>query len=230
MKIYAFPYAFGGANIYSKFRSNLDPNITMKAMNYPGHEERILEEPVDSIVLLAEDAYNQIKSDLEEDYYLLGYSMGGYVSVELYHLIVRKGRKPPKGIILLATDEPLADQELNDKNLESIEVIREILTDYGNTSKEVINDNELMELLAPIIKNDCIAIRNYPTQFCGNRIVTCPVLLIKGEEDADPANDLKWKSYVKDLTYEVVKGDHFFLFNSNVDEEVRKRIEKYVLG
>ena len=230
MKIYAFPYAFGGANIYNQFKGSLDSRIKFKSMNYPGHEDRFAEDLLDSITLLAEDAYTQMKPELKEDYYLLGYSMGGYVCVELYHIIMKNGMKPPKGIILLSVDEPMAKTSLDDKDLDNMEVIREILSENGNTDEEVIHDNELMELLAPIIKNDAIADRNYRKEFDENRIILCPVLLIKGEEDANADEDLKWKKYIKDLRYEVVKGDHFFLFNPNLGDEVKNMVENFTLA
>lgn len=90
--LFAFPYAFGGANIYTKIEKYLDKEIKLLPINYPGHESEWMRNPCNTIQGIAEDVYRKISENLDEDYALLGYSMGGIVCYELYQLLHKNNK------------------------------------------------------------------------------------------------------------------------------------------
>ena len=119
-------------------------------MNYPGHESRYSERLLSSIQQIAEDAYNQICDKLDNDYSLLGYSMGGYICYELYHVIKRNNKRLPKNIFVFATNEPGYKQEYKNGDEMDLAQIRETLNEYGATSEEVLNNDAMIDIIAPL--------------------------------------------------------------------------------
>lgn len=94
IKIFAFPYAIGGASAYKDLSNKLsEKGYELCAVNYSGHETRFDEKLIDSIQDIAQDMYNQISKYLDDDYCLLGYSMGGTVCYELFQIIKKNRRK-----------------------------------------------------------------------------------------------------------------------------------------
>ena len=215
--LFAFPYAFGGASIYYKLQDYLHKDINIVSVNYPGHESRYSERLLSSIQQIAEDAYNQICDKLDNDYSLLGYSMGGYICYELYHVIKRNNKRLPKNIFVFATNEPGYKQEYKNGDEMDLAQIRETLNEYGATSEEVLNNDAMIDIIAPIVRKDTSAIENYiPT---GHELgkIKCPVTIIRGsnEENTENCQD-EWNKYFdSECEYIEVDGGHFFMFEND---------------
>lgn len=219
MNLFAFPYAFGGANIYKQIEKFLDNNINLIAVNYPGHETEYNRQPCKSIQDIANDIYNRIKDKLDEEYMFLGYSMGGLISYELYQIIRKNNKKLPRHIFLFASNEPNYPHEKKDYENFDINQIKEELIELNGTNNEVISNDEIIEFLSPIIKSDLIAISNYEPTIEVNSKVKSPVTIVRGENEQDIIDcEQGWNKYLSnECEYIMVKGDHFFLFNEEIN-------------
>lgn len=216
VNLYAFSYAFGGGNIYWETEMFLDNNINMIPLDYPGHESRYSEELLSSIQDMAEEAYNQICNKLNEEYSLLGYSMGGYVCYELYHIIKRNNKKLPTNIFLFATNEPEYKYKYMSGESMSLTQVKEILEEMGATSKEILNNDEVIEMVAPIVRKDISAIENYiPTSYMVGKI-ECPVTIVRGSKEKNENCQTEWNKYFEsECEYIVIDGEHFFMFEDD---------------
>ncbi|OSX93766.1 thioesterase II family protein [Bacillus mycoides] len=223
--LFAFPYAFGGANIYTKIEKYLDKEIKLLPINYPGHESEWMRNPCNTIQGIAEDVYRKISENLDEDYALLGYSMGGIVCYELYQLLHKNNKKLPKYIFLFGANEPDFKQEQQDYENFTTEQIRDKLIKLDGTSIEVLYNDELMEFLKPIITSDLTALANYEPTSCSNVKLVCPVVVVRGSEEEDTENcEIGWNKYIENsCEYLVVEGNHFFLFDKD-----EKKVASYV--
>ena len=127
--------------------------------------------------------------------------------------ILAAGKKLPQHIFILGTPEP---QYLHaQKNYESFdfEQIKAELTAHDGTPDELLEYDELIELLMPIVKADCIALRDYRWQEQKEH-VHCSVTVIRGslEPNLEHCKE-RWETCIgHDIEYICLEGKHFFLF------------------
>ena len=215
MKIFAFPYAMGGANAYHMLKNKLEPfGYEVVALNYPGHESRIIEDLLETMQEIARDMYQQISSCLDEDYCLLGYSMGGTICYELYQLIKKNNRKLPRHVFLLAADDPDAEPDFTDCKNMTLQRVRSILAEIGGTPDEILESDDMMEFLQPMVKADLYALEQYiPAQ---DFKIECGVTLIRGTGEDNARCPWGWNRYFRNpCDYHEVEGEHFFMFDSD---------------
>ena len=218
MRLISLPYAFGNANIYLDLFRALNGRIQTTAVEYAGHGRRFDEELHSRIEDVAADVYDQIAGLLAsgEDYCLLGYSMGGLVAYELYYRILAAGRKLPKHIFILGTPEP---QHLHvQKEYECFDTaqIKAELTKHNGTPDELLECDELIELLVPIVKADCIALRDYRWHEKAEGI-SCGVTVIRGTKEPELEHCReRWEACIgHEIEYICLEGKHFFLFEED---------------
>ena len=215
MRLIAIPYAFGSANIYLDLFHALNGTVSTTAIEYSGHGRRINDQLLTSMDSVADDVYRQIEGILAsgEDYCLLGYSMGGLVAYELYYKILAAGRKLPQHIFILGTPEPQYLHAQKDYESFDFEQIKAELTAHDGTPDELLDCDELIELLMPIVKADCIALRDYRWQKRDEQ-VHCGVTVIRGslEPNLEHCREL-WETCIgHEIEYLCLEGKHFFLF------------------
>lgn len=58
--MFCFSYAGGGASVFRSWQRKLGDQICVCPAHYPGHEERILEEPIRDMEVLVTNIYEEI--------------------------------------------------------------------------------------------------------------------------------------------------------------------------
>ena len=216
MQLLTFPYAFGTDGIYDGLTKELSKKIKVKNMNYPGHGKRITENLMYSIEEIANDAISSIK-DINEDYALLGYSMGAKVCCEIIRQIEEKSYRKPKHIFFVASDPPSNAIKMSKADEIDLQEARDILRKMGNTPKEVLESKELMEFFHPIIKADAKALESYHCPSWPLASGDIAVTIINGKGDAAREKEKAWKKFLpKSASCEFLRfdGSHFFLFEN----------------
>ena len=89
IKMFCFTYAGGAASFYNEIEQSLKDNIELVKLDYAGHGKRYREDLYSDFKELAEDMYNQVKMQCDENtpYVFMGYSMGSIVVFELLRMI-----------------------------------------------------------------------------------------------------------------------------------------------
>jgi surfactin synthase thioesterase subunit len=226
MKLFTFPYAFGTDNIYFDLKKELSHQINVENMNYPGHGTRIQEKLVYSIEELAKDAINFIRTT-NEDYALLGYSMGSKLCCEIARQLQETSCKQPKHLFLLASPPPSKIAKISQNGEINVQDARQILYEKGNTPKEVIENEELMEFIYPIVQADIKVLETYYCSKWPLQSIDIPVTVINGYEDDAIEREEAWKTFFpNDAVCDFFRfdGDHFFLFNKKENLAMLKEI------
>ena len=233
MKLIALPYAFGNSAVYYPLEKFLSKEIKLIPVEYAGHFQRYKVPLCYSIRDMALDVYNEISDEINEDYALLGYSMGGIVAYELFNLIRQKGRLLPKHIFLFAANDPEFPHSYANYEEYSTQEIKEVLKTFENTPKKLLEDDYILGLVSPFVKSDCIAVRDYVPKSGSEYNISVPVTLLRGDQEKDVEHCKEgWAKYCSaDFTYKVVPGGHFFLFEENGKRmaEYAKLIEDIIL-
>ena len=217
IRLFAIPYAFGGANIYYDLEKEIDENIELIPVEYSGHAGRFSEPLIYNIQEIATDAYTQIADKIRGEYAILGYSMGGIVAYELFRIIKEKGKPLPKCIMAFGSTEP--DFKHKGGNFEEYDVnqIRDLLIEFGGTPPELLEDEQMLEVISTIVISDSIALRDYVPSPCEEYAISVPLTVLRGDKEEKLENcECSWRRYcTSDFTYCIVPGEHFFMFEKD---------------
>ena len=234
MYILTFSYSFGNSNIFYDFSKMFNDDIKMIPLDYPAHGRRMFEEPLFTVKDIVDDMFEQVKEYIYSDkpYCLMGYSMGGIIAYELYQKIAKKGLRLPHRIFIFATTAPDEPQEQRDYENYNLAQIKEELAEMDGTPQEILDNDEYVEMLTPMVKADCIVLRDYKANEQESLKVECGVTVVRGNEE-DKIENCKsgWRRFIKkDFEYVETTGKHFFLFDNDGEryQEFVKFIEERV--
>ena len=225
MKLFCVPYAGGSANGYLKWRRLLDPNIELLPLELKGRGTRFLEEFYVDFDEMVDDLYHNLIQQLDgEAYTLFGHSMGALAVYKLVVKIQKNGVQPPQHVFISGREAPRYQFMRNVhpiSHLPEQEFLKE-LEKYGGLAKEIIENEELLQILTPIIRSDFRLIEQLHLTDIMEKLY-CNVTILNGLQDiTDEKRMTDWYDYV-DGDFELIhyEGGHFFI-DSAMDEVIYK--------
>lgn len=188
-KLFVFPSAGSGVSLFNKLVADLDPEIAVIGMQFPGREERALEAPYKSMPALIEYLLNEFETP-ESDYYFFGHSLGGLIAYELYAALKSAGKRLPQKLILSGTGAPLEKSVGELHLLNDEQFINEIVNKYEN-SQNIEQRTKAMQSVKEMIRADIEVLETHVPKH-GEVIV--PLVLIAGLKDeiCKPARVKEW--------------------------------------
>jgi surfactin synthase thioesterase subunit len=223
MKLFCFPYAGGSSAIFNRWKSYVDTDIEIKAIELAGRGKRIHEDHYSDFNEVIEDVFSLIVDEIKkgENYAFFGHSMGAKIAYELAQQILGMGFPGPEHIFFSGRGAPyvLGKNEKEYHKLPDDEFKQEILK-LGGTPKEFFEHPELLEVFLPLLKNDFkLAARDV----IGKEInpLPCDISVFLGKEEELTAEQIdSWKNYTtQNCSIYYFNGGHFFI-NENVEEIV----------
>jgi medium-chain acyl-[acyl-carrier-protein] hydrolase len=152
--MFCFPYAGGGASIYRGWGASLPADLEVCPVQLPGRESRLRDQPFVRCAEMVPVIAGALRPYFDLPFVFFGHSMGAMIAFELarelrrrgqalpLHLFV-SGRRPPH---LPAREEPIYDLP----EPEFLAKLREL----NGTPEEVLQHEELMRLLLPLLRAD----------------------------------------------------------------------------
>ncbi|HGO1808626.1 TPA: thioesterase II family protein [Staphylococcus aureus] len=227
--IYCIPFAGGTKNIFIPLKNYVIDKLIIKPLELPGHGARFTDTLESEIEGMAEDITNQIMEHGYTEYSILGYSLGAIILYETYYKLKERGFSMPCSLIICA-QEPIGYYDKN-KKIENMDDFnfKNYIKSKGGTSDEVLYNEELWNIVSPILKNDFIAIDKYRNKQKSEKC-KCPIYVFNGESDNISKEVLsKWSDItINDVYYKFFKGSHFFLFDNykNIANELNDMFDK----
>ncbi len=223
-RLICFPYAGGSAQSFKDWATYLPAHMQLCAIQLPGRSSRFTEPLLTSIDAIVSELYREIKPFLNKPFYFYGHSMGAAVSFELTRLLQKDGLAPQR-LFPSGRNAPHRPHEREDIHKLPEPEFRDKLREMNGTPPEILAHEELMDLMAPIVRADFTISETY-TYKPGEKL-TCPITAFGGEKDPDvPAANIEaWLEHtVADGSWYMFPGDHFFL-NSDRDALLKKMSE-----
>lgn len=226
-RLIMFPYAGGGASVFRKW-GKLFSNIRLYAVQYPGRENRMSEEPIKDFDILLNEVFKNLIKIIDDDrpYYLFGHSLGTKLVYELTLRIMNDSMKKPSGIIVSGGKAPCFKEENPIYHLDDIDFIKGI-NRYSGTPEEIIQNIEIMKIFLPMLRADFMIDETYQRKEIEK--IDIPILGLMGTDDKElKIEELKkWSEYTtKDFKYRYIEGGHMFI-NTNT-ELVAKEISSFI--
>jgi len=217
MRLYCFPYAGGSATaIYTKWRRHLPTWLELHPVEFPGRGRRINEDLLRDMPTLAGTLANELSSELHPSHIFFGHSLGALVAFEVAKALVARGKPAPAMLLVSGADAPTVRDDQRYSNLRSDAEVLTHLRELNGTPPEVLENQDLLALMLPIIKADFEICGNY--RYASGRLLECPVHAFGGRLDTTTPESLAaWSEECTGrFSLDLLEGDHFFI-NSELD-------------
>lgn len=205
--VLCFPHAGGCASFFRSWQSLL-PAARVHAVQYPGREDRVMDESPAGLYELAQTVAEEILTGGERYSVLFGHSMGAYVAFEVAHRLRSAGADVPTLVVSSAAAPALRPPVPFE---DSADVLR-YLERYEPVSPEIRQDEELLELILDYVKDDLRLVARY-REHAGKRIGARLVAVV-GADDIPEIRSrfVRWRDHTHGVFVPLVTpGGHFYL-------------------
>ena len=212
LRMFCLPYAGGGASTYRGWGSSLPADIEVCPVQLPGRESRLRDQPFDRAEPMVSAIADALKPYMDMPFVFFGHSMGGLLSFELSRELRRRGQALPLHVFVSGRRAPqLPAREEPIHALPEPEFLLK-LRELNGTPEEVLQHEELMHLLIPILRADFAVNETYaytqeePFDFGISAFGGL------GDEDVTREDVAAWQEHTRGrFRMRMLPGDHFFL-------------------
>lgn len=212
VRLFCFPYAGGSATVFRTWSDVLPPDIEVQAVQLPGREWRIKEEPFRSVFPLAQELATVLKDRFDVPFAFFGHSLGALISFELARELRRRGESLPERLFLSAHRAPHVPKDLPNIHAGPDEEFFEGLRRLAGTPSELLENEDLMELVLPTLRADFAMAETYVCP--PEPPLACPMSVFGGLSDEwTERHKLEpWAEYTTgEFKLRMVPGGHFFV-------------------
>jgi len=212
-RLLCFPYAGGGASLFTGWSANLGPAAEVLPIQLPGRENRLREPPFTDVDALVRSLLQSIGPQLYGPWAVFGHSFGGLLAYETARAAVRDGYQQPQAVFVSACRPPDVETRFAHTlhTMGDEDLIAE-LQELGEAPMTALNDPDLRRLFIPTIRADVELCETY--RFVSDDVLEAPIVALSGADDphADAVEMKRWAEFTHGpFVQEIVDGGHFFL-------------------
>jgi medium-chain acyl-[acyl-carrier-protein] hydrolase len=220
MRLFCFPYSGGGAAVFRGWGDAM-PSLEVCAVQPPGREMRMREAPLTRMAPLVDGVLQAIRPLLDErPYALFGHSLGALTAFEVARAQRRAGGPMPRHLFAsgcpaphLHTGHGAIHGDTPIHTHDDAQLMNE-LRQFQGTPEEILNNDELMQLVLPLLRADFAVYETYA--FAEEPPLDVPFSVLGGLEDGDATREELdgWRAHTTHATgcvLRMFRGNHFFL-------------------
>lgn len=206
-------FHFAGGNRYSLRAFEKQVDATCFFVELPGRGKRMTEKLLTDMDTAVRDVIKQIEPMINAypSYSLFGHSMGALLTYLTTHQLLADNKKLPTHLFVSGRPAPSLKQKKKIRyNLPS-EAFWQEITKYNGTSKEVINNKELVAIFEPILRADFQLIEEYAHS--PKPRVSIPITGFHGTDDDATIQEMEAWQQETTAPFErhQFPGGHFFI-------------------
>ncbi|MER7674798.1 alpha/beta fold hydrolase [Kitasatospora sp. NPDC096128] len=214
-RLVCLPHAGGSASFYLPVSAAMGPGVDVLAIQYPGRQDRRMEQPIDDLTVLVDRLYEVLRRQPELPLTFLGHSMGAAIGFELTRRFEADGTTPVR---LFASGRRAPSTFRQEETFRSDDAILAEVRRLSGTASALLGDEEMMRAALPALRADYKAIEAYRCE--PEAVVDCPITVLTG--DNDPKTTLgeanAWAIHTTSpLDLRVFPGGHFFISERSKD-------------
>ncbi|MFI7549150.1 thioesterase II family protein [Micromonospora sediminimaris] len=210
-RLVCFPHSGGTAAVYRPWSPLVPAGVTLHAVQYPGHADRLAEEPAGSIAEMATQVAAELLRMPPARCALIGHSLGALVAYETARVLRDNGSPVHHLFVSGAAGPRLAGggtiHQLGDEELWSA------IVKLGGIEPELADQPELRDLLLPVLRSDITLHETYRPAPDADPL-DCPVRSYYNTEDplVDADQVAAWAAVnEREFSMRVWPGGHFRL-------------------
>lgn len=208
------PAAGGGASEFARWHQDFPEDVEVLAVQLPGRENRILDAEVTRVDAIVEAIGAELAgASGDVELALFGHCLGAIVMFELAHWLRVHARRPPALLVVSAHPAParvVPPEEVPVHRRSDADVL-EIVGAEAGLAPEVLADEELVELILPVLRADAETYETYA--YRSRPPLDADVLAVGGRDDEVSEEDLHgWAGETRSAcTTRLFPGGHFYL-------------------
>jgi len=204
--------------MYRTWQAGLGPEVEVCAVQLPGRESRLNEEPLSSFPLVVERLAEVLEARLDRPLAFFGHSMGARIGFELARTLRARHAVELEMLLVSGCAAPhLVPRTQRVHKLPDRELLQEI-ADMGGTPPEILANDDLMALYLPSLRADFTVDEVYT--FVPGEPLSCPIHAFGGLQD-QTVNLFELEAWRRHssvgLELHMLAGGHFFLSEHELD-------------
>jgi surfactin synthase thioesterase subunit len=211
LRLLCLPYSGASAMFYHRWRKRLPPWLHVQPLELPGRGLRMDEPLQRHLPTLVGQLADEIASDLHAPYALFGHSLGGLLAFELAHALRARGVPEPLCVLVSATAGPARRDVSDYREAKSDAELVAKLRSLQGTPEEALANQELLDLMLPILRADFLLAGSY--QYQQRPPLQAPIHVFGGKQDSITVDELlDWQcETASGFSLDMFAGGHFFL-------------------
>lgn len=211
LRLVCFPHAGGSASYFRPMAAPLGPTIEMLAVQYPGRQDRRLEQRIEDIAELADLIFDAVRPALDRPFAFFGHSMGAVLAFEVARRLKSQTKTSPQHLFASGRRAPSRYRPEDIHRRDDAGLIAE-LRRLAGADRRWLDDSVLLAMVLPAIRSDYTAIETYT---CPPGVVLdCPITALLGDADQNITIDeaLAWREHTRArFDLRIFPGAHFYL-------------------
>lgn len=211
MRLFCFPYAGGGAPVYSSWSDKLPDDIEVCAIQPPGRHARASEPLLQHVEDMVAEIVPALLKYLDRPFAMFGHCLGAIVMFEVARSLIRDSKKIP--LHLFASAAPTPRQYLvPNVAARSDEAFLDLLRAIGLAQKEVLDDPDIVRTMLPMVRSDFELAARYEYKLHDQLDVPITTFAADSDTFAPPRIVEAWKQETKSyFSSHTFSGGHYFL-------------------
>lgn len=229
MKAILLHHAGGDKYAFKNFQQNLLPEINSIAIELTGRSDRFNEPLRNDIHSIVEDVFQQIKNEIQEDYFFVGISMGTLIAYLLCHKLKENNLPLPKHLFLASRLSP--DAYFNEPTVlnTTSDEFWKVVIQYNGVPQSLIEHKELREFYEPILRADFEALDKYNHSHEEQEKLNISTSILIGKEDTKNItlqSAQGWQNHFSnEIDFVEFDGGHFFVYeNKEVIDYIKTKM------
>jgi len=214
LRLLCFPHAGGSASFFFPVSARLAPDIDVRAVQYPGRQDRRAEPNIDNVPDLADAIHDAMLPLADGPLAFFGHSMGAVLAYEVALRLEEAGVAPLTQLFVSGRRAPSRHRETSVHRRDDQGVVEE-LRRLSGTQSDLLSDPETLEMILPAVRNDYRAIETYRPS--PGRSLRCPITVYVGDSDPQVTIDEAgaWAEHTSGrFELRIFPGGHFYLTES----------------
>ncbi|MBK3562588.1 thioesterase II family protein [Streptomyces sp. MBT62] len=216
-RLICFPHAGAGATAYADWVRLLPPDMELVAVQLPGRQNRIAEEPFTEVGPLVNVLTHALRPVLGGSFSFFGHSAGASLAYEVTKALRAQGRPGPARLFLSAQPAPDATGIRRLHELPEEEFHAEVLG-LGGIDPEIAEDEYVMDSLLSVLRADFTLWERHRTT--PDSPLDCPITALAGESDPRAPKDAveAWRRFTNaEFDAHYYPGGHFYFLDASAE-------------
>ncbi len=209
MRIFCFPYSGGTGQVFGPLAGMVPEGVGVYALELPGRGRRFCEDLPQDVGAMVQEAQTGLDELLHiRSAVFFGHSLGGLIAYELAHLL---GDAVQHLFVsgVRAPQVPRREEIVHD--LPQAAFVAKIAA-MGGTPREILANEEMLEIVLPILRSDFRAYETY--RYVPHGRLACPITAIGGRDDDFVTEDdiCLWGQHTAgNFAHHMLPGGHFII-------------------
>jgi medium-chain acyl-[acyl-carrier-protein] hydrolase len=217
VRLICVPYAGGAASAFRLWPDLLPNGVDLCAVQLPGREQRHRETLLTEMPVVARAVADAVLPLADLPLVFFGHSMGAIIAYETARLLQQQHGVVARRLIVSGRRPPHVPSQRPDMHALPTPALLDQLRRLNGTPADVLTDQEMLDVVLPIIRADFKLIETYPVTEAVP--LACPVSAIGGDIDPDvsPGQLDGWRTATRNVfETHLFAGDHFYLNTQKV--------------